>query len=152
MTSERDDGRADFYQALRGRLRDWAQSRAGRDSRWTEYLLFAPDLFHLLIRLAADPEVPAADKAKLGALIAYFVSPVDLMPEMLFGPVGYLDDVALTAWVLHNLLSRDERIQAVARRHWAGEQDVLAVIQRILGAADAMIGTGLWNRLRRRFR
>ena len=37
--------------------------------------------------------------AVIGAL-AYLVSPIDLLPERVLGPLGYLDDVAVLMWAL----------------------------------------------------
>src|SRR5690606_30646905 len=104
------------------------------------------DLFHLLCRLVVDTRVPAKEKAKLAMAIAYFVSPLDLMPEGLLGPVGYLDDVALAAYVLNGLLKSTD--VDVLREHWAGEGDVLSVIAHVLEIADSALGSGLWQRLK----
>jgi len=73
--------KGDFYQQLRADIRTWLETKTGRSSKWSEYLLVAPDLFHLLCKLALDKEVPAGEKAKLAGAIAYFVSPIDLLPE-----------------------------------------------------------------------
>ena len=54
----------DFYQQLRGEIREWLQTKTGQSSKWSEYLLLAPDLFHLLCKLAVDKDVPAKEKAK----------------------------------------------------------------------------------------
>ena len=54
----------------------------------------------------------------------YIISPVDLLPEMFFGPLGFLDDAAVLAfmvslikklWVLQNIdqQERKEMKQAV---------------------------------------
>lgn len=136
----------DFYQQLRVRLKEWARTEDGSTNRWTEYLLFAPDLFHLLCKLALDAEVPVKEKAKLAAAIAYFVSPLDLFPEGVLGPGGYADDVALAAYVLSSLVNNTSA--EIVRRHWAGEGDVLAIIQQVLGVADRMLGSGLWKKVR----
>jgi uncharacterized membrane protein YkvA (DUF1232 family) len=136
----------DFYRTLRAKVRLWTRTDTGRSSPWAEYLLLAPDLFHLLCRLAVDPEVPRAEKAKLAAAIAYFVSPLDLIPEMFLGPIGYADDVALAAYVLNGIVNQT-RPEVVAR-HWAGDGDVLEVIRRTLAAADRLLGSGLWKRLK----
>jgi uncharacterized membrane protein YkvA (DUF1232 family) len=136
----------DFYQKLRGKIRNWLQSKAGKASRWSEYLLWAPDLFHLLCKLAADKDVPAKEKAKLAVAITYFISPIDFIPEAFLGPVAYLDDIALTGFVLNTMLNKIE--PEVVRRHWAGEEDVLMVIKKIIAAADTMIGSGVWKKLK----
>jgi len=62
------------------------------------------------------------------------------------GVLGYIDDVALSAWVLHTLKKKvgDE----VIHRHWAGDDDVLDLIDRIVAAAEEMVGEKIWKRLK----
>jgi len=139
-----EDQSGDFYQTLRKRISDWLE-REGGTHKWAEYILLAPDLFHLLCKLTLDPEVPVKEKAKLAATIAYFVSPLDLLPEVIMGPVGYVDDVALSAYVLNSLLNTTDA--KVVKKHWAGDRDVLEVIQQVLKVADDMVGSGVWRRL-----
>ena len=85
----------DFYQHLRSKIKTWIKTGEGKKYKWAEYIMFAPDLFHLLCKLSLDKDVPVKEKAKLVAAIAYFVSPIDLIPEMITGPVGYIDDIAI---------------------------------------------------------
>jgi len=141
------DRNQDFYRQLRGQIRAWVGSDKGRSNRWAEYILFAPDLFHLLWKLSTDPDVAPTDKVKLAAAIAYFISPIDLIPEAVVGPIGYVDDIALAAYVLHSIVNHTD--PEVLRRHWAGDGDVLDVIQRILAVADGMVGSGMWKKLKR---
>lgn len=135
----------DFYRALRARIAAWLGSK-GQGFRHARLLLLAPDLFHLLARLVLDHRIPTAEKASLGAAIAYFISPIDLIPEAVLGPAGYVDDVALAAFVLHRLINAGHG--AVAKELWAGDDDLLESIQRVLEAADEMIGSGLWERVK----
>lgn len=134
----------DFYQRLRTRIRKWVKKQ-GAKSKYSDYLLFAPDLFHLLCKLSVDPRVPVREKAKLAAAIAYYVSPADLIPEAIFGPIGYVDDISLAAYVLNSIVNTTS--PAVVRSHWAGDGDVLDVIRQILQVADETVGAGLWKRL-----
>lgn len=138
----------DFYVKLRRRLDAWLRTDEGRRHRWADVVCLAPDLVHLLIRLVLDPRVPNADKSRLLAVLLYFLSPLDALPEVVLGPAGYLDDIALAAYALNGLLNRID--PQIVRDHWAGDGDVLEVIQSILRRADEMIGSGLWQRLRRR--
>ncbi len=139
----------DFYRKLRTQIRKWAKTKMGKSHKFAEYVLLAPDFFWLLCRLMTDKDVPTAEKAKLVAVAAYFVSPLDLLPEALMGPLGYADDIALTAWVLNGLLNKVDA--KVIRRHWAGEGDVLVVIKKVVRAADDMVGGGLWKKLKKLF-
>ncbi len=141
------DKNSDFYQKLRNRISEWFESEEGKSHQWAEYLLSAPDLFHLLWKLSTDPDVSTSDKTKLVGVIAYFISPIDLMPEALLGPIGYLDDIALTAYVLNGMLNHTD--PEVLRRHWAGDTDVLDLIKRILATADKMMSAKVLGKLKR---
>ncbi|MBN2416815.1 DUF1232 domain-containing protein, partial [bacterium] len=131
-----DEQTLDFYQQLRSRIKDW-ERKEGADHTWAEYILLAPDLFHLLCKLALDKEVPSMEKAKLAAAIAYFVSPIDIIPEAILGPIGYVDDIALAAYVLNSIITASG--EEIVTRHWAGEKDLLAVLKDILDVADRMV-------------
>ncbi len=137
----------DFYQKLRTDIRKWLQTKTGKSSKWSEYVLLAPDLFHLLAKLALDKEVPASEKAKIAGALAYFISPIDLIPEALFGPIGYLDDVALAAYVINSVMKNCDH--SIVIRHWAGEQDVLELVRQIVDVGADMLGNKIWDKLKR---
>lgn len=137
---------AGFYQKLRERVRKWAKKKGG-NSKWADYVMLAPDFFHLLCKLTVDKDIPRGEKAKLALAVAYFISPIDLLPEAFLGPVGYLDDVALAAYVLHSIVNKTD--PEVVRRNWVGDGDVLELIQRVLEVSDDMLGTGMWKRLKK---
>jgi uncharacterized membrane protein YkvA (DUF1232 family) len=129
-------------------MRTWLAGR-GAGYRWADYLMLAPDLFHLLCRLAADPRVPLSSKAKLLAGIAYFIAPTDVVPELLLGPAGYIDDVALSAYLLNELVQVTG--EDVLADHWAGDADLLEVIRNILDEIDAVLSGGVWKAVRGMF-
>ncbi|PWJ49262.1 Uncharacterized membrane protein YkvA, DUF1232 family [Quadrisphaera granulorum] len=55
--------------------------------------------------------------ALMAAAAAYVVSPADLLPEGLLGPIGLTDDAAVLAWLTGALLSEGEAFLA-----WEREQ------------------------------
>ena len=130
-------------------MKKWFEDGAGKRHKWAEYLMLAPDLVHLLIRLILDPDVPSKQKSKLIAVLVYFVSPIDLIPEAIVGPAGYLDDVALAAYAVNSLLNHVD--EEVIRRNWAGDDDVLATVRSLLATVDQMFGAGLWTRIKSMF-
>jgi len=136
----------DFYQKMRVDIREWIQSKTGKDNQWSEYVLLAPDLFHLLTKLAMDQEVPSSEKAKIAGALAYFISPIDLLPELLFGPLGYLDDVALAAYVINSVMKNCD--PEIVTKHWAGEQNILDLVQQIVDVAADMLGNKIWDKLK----
>ena len=75
------------------------------------------------------------------------MSPVDLLPEALLGPVGYLDDVALAAYVIHSVLQKVA--PEIINRHWAGDQDILELVVQIVDVAADMLGNKIWEKLKK---
>lgn len=144
-----DTKQKDFYQKLRVQIKNWAKSKAGENEKWSDLILLAPDLFHLLTRLALDSEVPVSSKLKIGAAIAYFITPLDFIPELVFGPIGYLDDIVVTAMILDQFINHVN--PQLLSKHWAGEKDILMVIRNIVVNVNQIVGTGIWRKIRKRF-
>ena len=144
-----DDEKKDFYQKLRTDIKKWFDEKNNADNIWAEYILLAPDLFHLLTKLVIDPDVPASKKVKIAGIIAYFISPLDFLPELLLGPVGYLDDIALTAYILNDIINEVD--PKIVQRNWAGDRDILSLVKTIIANVNNMIGSGLWKKIIRTF-
>jgi len=135
-----------FYRGLRRRLKEWS-AREGKDGKALKYILLTPDFFHLLCKLMFDPRVPTIQKAKVGSAVAYFISSTDVVPEAIVGPVGYIDDVSVAAYVLNSILT--SVTPGVLKEHWAGDGDVLEKIQEILSISDELISSGMWEKIRK---
>lgn len=92
-------------------------------------LRLLPDLLRLIRRLAADRTVAVGIRVRLVLLLAYLLSPIDLVPD--FIPViGYADDALIVALVLRSVLKRAG--EEAVRRHWPGSP---AGLEAILQAA-----------------
>lgn len=103
-------------------------------ARLREVLRLLPDLVRLLRRLAADPELPRGTRIRLVLLLAFLLSPIDLIPD--FIPVlGYADDAIIVVIALRSV-TRRAGTQAL-QRHWPGTPDGLATIQRLAGLPHA---------------
>ena len=91
-------------------------------------LRLLPDLLRLLRRLLADRSLGAGVRIRLALLLAYLLSPLDLVPD--FVPVlGYADDVIIVALVLRSVIARAG--EDAVRRHWPGTPDGLQLILRL---------------------
>jgi uncharacterized membrane protein YkvA (DUF1232 family) len=134
-----------FYQKLRRTIKIWAGGEQSKANRYADYILASPDLFMLLVRMSRDDRITRTHKAKMAGAVAYFINPLDLIPELLLGPPGLVDDVALAAYVLHDLLETSD--PAIVREHWEGSADILDLIRRILATADTMVGGSIWRRI-----
>jgi len=135
-----------YYYKLREKIKNGV-NKISKNEDLPEYLLLAPDLFYLLIKLMQDPEVPRSKKVKVGVVIAYFITPFDFLPEALLGLVAYVDDVALTAYVLNDFFN--EMNPDIIKDNWPGEKKLLDVIQKILEDSDKFINKNIVNRLKK---
>ena len=123
---------------LYDRLRRTLVSHAPADrSGMRDVLLLLPDLVVLLFRLFRDPRVPLGAKAIALVGIGYVLSPVDLLPEVVLGPIGLADDLFVVAATLSRLLNYVH--PDVVRSHWSGQGDALDAIQRATGWAEARV-------------
>ncbi len=101
-----------------------------RGALLTEALRLLPDVLRLIRRLAADPNLPRGVRIRLGALLVYLASPIDLIPD--FIPVlGYADDAIIVIAVLRSV-ARRAGVSAV-RAHWPGTDDGFAALARLAG-------------------
>ncbi len=139
-----------YYLKLRKNISNWLEEKANINHRFKKYIMLVPDMFYLLVKLVQDPEVPQSKKVKLISAIAYFISPIDFLPEAFLGPIGYMDDLAIAAYVLNDMLNAID--PQIIRKHWAGDTDILITIKNILINADNLIGKGIWNKIRRKFK
>jgi len=140
--------RMDFYRELRQRIHRWAEDK-GKDYQYLEYLLLLPDFFYLLLRLLMDERVPFKEKARLGLVVAYIISPVDIIPEGLLGPVGYADDLVLAVWTTNRLLKSVPK--EVILENWPSDKDLFQALEQVLKIADQWLGSGAYQKLKKFF-
>jgi uncharacterized membrane protein YkvA (DUF1232 family) len=136
-----------FYDRVRGTIERFVAKKGGVLGKTAEFLLLVPDVFILLWRLTTDARVNGKDKVLLGSAVAYFVLPFDIIPEAIMGPTGYLDDLVFGVYVLNKVLGNID--ESVVRQHWSGSEDVLATIQKVLNAAESLVGGELVNRIKK---
>lgn len=136
-----------FYDRMRRSIDAAVGRRGAIAEKAAEWLLLVPDMFVLLWRLTRDERVSRKHKLLLGGAIVYFISPFDLLPEAILGPIGYLDDLVLSAYVLNKILKDTD--PAILRQHWGGQGDVLETIKRLLNAADSMVESKALEKLKR---
>jgi uncharacterized membrane protein YkvA (DUF1232 family) len=121
-----------LYDRLRGRV---VRSEPGTPSGWRDVLLLLPDLTVLLARLLRDERVPNGGKLVALLGLGYALSPIDLLPSLLFGPIGLVDDLLVVTAALSRLLNRVH--PDVLRGAWPGQGDALEAIQRATAWAEA---------------
>jgi uncharacterized membrane protein YkvA (DUF1232 family) len=140
------EGLLSFYDRLRAIITQAVERRGIRlGTQVVEALLLVPDIFILLVRLALDKKVPASSRALFGGALAYFILPIDLLPEAMLGAVGYLDDLMLAVAVLSHALGPE--LEPFARKYWSGSHDLRRTLADLAGAGRSLLGESLYDRL-----
>jgi uncharacterized membrane protein YkvA (DUF1232 family) len=94
-----------------------------------DMIFLLPDLTILLARLMRDKRVPLKHKIIAGIGVGYVLSPIDLMPSLLLGPIGLIDDAVVVSAALSRVLNHVH--PDIVRSHWAGKGDALDAVQRM---------------------
>ena len=104
--------------------------------RMRNFLMFLPNMVLLLGRLLKDSRVATADKALFLAAIVYFISPLDLIPDV-FPFIGQVDDIYLIALTIMRLVNRTDA--GVVREHWSGGGDIVSLSDSIARVAPILL-------------
>jgi uncharacterized membrane protein YkvA (DUF1232 family) len=100
-----------------------------RDTSLGELIRVVPDVLRLVRDLIGDRSAPLGVRVATVGLLAWLLSPIDVIPE--FIPVlGPLDDVVVAVLVLRYVrrrLGADD-----FRRRWPGSHDTLTLLERVV--------------------
>ncbi|RQW79263.1 MAG: DUF1232 domain-containing protein [Methanothrix sp.] len=99
----------------------------------------APALYRMMTRMLDDRTLPSKISPLVIAAIAYFILPEDVIPEDKFGPVGYLDDIYLCAFVAQEV-AKEFGSPDILVRNWDGKVSVVDLIKEILDREQDLIG------------
>ena len=102
-----------------------------RDVAVRELVAFVPDLVRLVRDLIADRGIERRVRFALTFLLAWLISPIDLIPE--FIPVlGALDDVVVAVLVLRYV--RRRLGPGALRERWSGSDAGFGLLERLVGS------------------
>jgi uncharacterized membrane protein YkvA (DUF1232 family) len=93
----------------------------------------------MMTKLLDDPALPRSISPLVIAAIAYFILPEDIIPEDKFGPVGYVDDIYLCAFVANEVIAASGSPDILVR-NWDGLGPVVELVKEILDREKELIG------------
>ena len=136
-----------FYVRWRERTHHWLRKQT-RDEI-ADAALFLPDLLALIIRLMRDPRTPLFYKSQLLLVAFYILSPVDFIPEAVFGAMGLADDALIASIMVMKLVQHASTIDPqVLRDNWSGSGDVIERLNEIIEGGGELASTQVWKRVR----
>jgi len=112
---------------------------SGYEGKFSRLIAQAPALYKMMTRLLDDPDLPRSMSPLVIAAIAYFILPEDIIPEEKFGPIGYVDDIYLCAFVA-NEVTKESASPDILARNWDGNVPIAPLIKEILDREKELIG------------
>lgn len=98
-----------------------------------------PNVVHLLVSLLNDETISFDAKKNLTLAAAYFVWPLDLLPEGIIGPIGYLDDILVAAYVFGMIINGGNvQDKATLTALWKGRPEDLDMLRGKVLKLDAI--------------
>jgi uncharacterized membrane protein YkvA (DUF1232 family) len=113
-----------FYDSLK-------EDIAAYEGRHDDYIYLAPEWYRLMTNLLDNPRLPDRMKPLVACAIAYFIMPADVIPEEVYGPYGYIDDIWFCAFAAREIVERTGDPGIIAES-WDGEGDILEITEEIL--------------------
>lgn len=136
----------EFYTRLKGKVLEQANRHLpAKLQPLVPWLLLVPDSFALLVRLLRDPRVPRRSKWIAALAVAYFIDPLDLIPDAI--PIlGQMDDLAVAFFAVDALLG--DTPEAVLRELWPGEGDIIVTVREGVRFFNGYLAKGALGKIR----
>ena len=99
----------------------------------------APALYRLMTHLLDDKALPSSLSQLVIAAIAYFILPGDIIPEDKYGPLGFVDDIFLCAFVADQI-QKETASDDILVRNWDGKTPIISLVKEILRSEEELIG------------
>lgn len=102
-----------------------------------DYLLLLPNLVILVSKVTLDNRVPRQIRLFAGAMMAYVLSPIDIIPELITGPAGFIDDLFIIALGLNIIIKHVD--PSILDEHWKGRDALLDTISEVTSFTEKLL-------------
>lgn len=96
------------------------------EGEYASFIDCGPNLFNLLCDLLSQKEINKDLRLEISAAIAYYAVPDDIIPEEIYGPYGYIDDIFISVYVLRKVA--DEFGYEYLQKLWKHDSNVREIM------------------------
>lgn len=96
----------------------------GYKGKLEDYIYYLPDFFNILCHVLDEDDLSRQERNNVLAVLGYFVVPNDVIPEEIYGPAGYVDDLYLCCYILNSLMQKHGA--ALVERYWPEKNESAA--------------------------
>lgn len=139
-----------FYDRFAGKIDQWDQNVSQYRERYSllkalpvktiiHLIKAGPIVLHLLISLLNHDGISRRTKRLVAGAVGYFIFPLDVIPEGIVGPIGYLDDIVVALLLVDSLLNGDnDEEKTIITDLWKGTEEELAALRAIVKGIDVI--------------
>lgn len=110
---------------------------------YDEFINNAPALYILLTDILNEKKISPVIRLKISAALAYFVAPYDIIPERIFGPMGFVDDIYISVLVLKNI--ENDLGMGYLESLWKGDNDLSDVLEECYENSIDILGEEVYK-------
>lgn len=103
-----------------------SENLASYEGEYASFIDHGPSLYKLLTDVLNEENISPDMRLKISAAIAYYVIPMDIIPEKIYGPYGYIDDIFVSAHVIKKI--SDNLGYKFLEKYWIGTGKLETVV------------------------
>ena len=121
----------DFSDTLRENLSSF-------EGYYASFIDCGPNLFSLLCNILDDKLINTQLRLEISAAVAYYVIPNDVIPEEIYGPYGYIDDIFIAVFVLRKVA--DKFGYEFLEKYWDHDEDLKKIMDNCYDNSLELLG------------
>ncbi|AXV39098.1 YkvA family protein [Methanobacterium sp. BAmetb5] len=100
---------------------------ASYDGDYASFIDHGPTLYKLLTDVLDEKSISNDIRLEISAAIAYYVIPMDIIPEQIYGPYGYIDDIFISSYVIKKI--SNSLGYEILEKYWIGTENLQSVVE-----------------------
>lgn len=125
----------DKYQDYHEIINKYLESYHGDYNKIIDY---SPVLLKLLTDILNEKVLSSEHRLKICAALGYFVAPLDVIPESIHGPDGFIDDLFVCCYVLQGIVNEYGLI--FVESLWEYEENFESVLKICFNQSESILG------------
>lgn len=123
----------DYYHELKQFVDSSREQENLISESWFPYFTELPELYKFCYHVSVSGEIDDDSLIHLYNAIEYLISPVDFMPELIYGPDGFNEDMYFIALTLNDI--RHKIPNELIEQYWKFEEDIETYAAKIIVTA-----------------
>jgi len=125
----------DNYQDYHEIIENYLKSYHGNYNKIIDY---SPILLKLLTDILNEKVLSSEHRLKICAALGYFVAPLDVIPESIYGPDGFIDDLFVCCYVLRGITNEFgfDFVESL----WKSDKEFEDVLEKCYNESETILG------------